>query len=73
MVTFVAQVGAWGLLLAEKPLLQRLDPDTRARVLGVLGGLILLGFLLVALVWLGGAGHSAVHPPGRTDQRAADP
>ena len=45
------------LLLAQevpqKPLIMRLDGATRAKVLAALAGLIILGFLLVALTWLG--------------------
>lgn len=42
---------------AEKqaePLLTRLDPATRAKVLMALLGLVLVGLSLVALAWLGG-------------------
>jgi hypothetical protein len=39
---------------AEKqPLLLRLDGATRAKVLAALAGLVMLGFLLVVLTWLG--------------------
>ena len=43
------------LLAAEQPqtLLTRLDPSVRAKVLAALAGLIILGFGMVALVWLG--------------------
>lgn len=44
------------LLAAEetsKPLILRLDGGTRAKVLATLAGLIILGFLLIALTWLG--------------------
>lgn len=45
------------LLLAQeapqKPLIMRLDGGRRAIVLAALAGLIILGFLLVALTWLG--------------------
>jgi hypothetical protein len=45
------------LLLAEevpkKPLILRLDGATRAKVLAALAGLIILGFLLIVLTWLG--------------------
>ncbi|QDU31523.1 hypothetical protein ETAA8_66820 [Anatilimnocola aggregata] len=52
-----AAVGFW--LLAQEqvqqpqPLLMRLDGATRARVLAALAALILLGFLLMTLAWLG--------------------
>jgi hypothetical protein len=35
------------------PLIQRLDGQTRARVLAALAGLIILGFAMVLLTWLG--------------------
>lgn len=35
------------------PLIKRLDGATRAKVLAALAGLIILGFGMVALVWLG--------------------
>jgi len=37
----------------ETPL-GRLPPQTRAMVLAALAGLIILGFAMIALVWLGG-------------------
>ena len=47
---------AFPFLLAQEkqPLIQRLDGATRAKVLAALGGLIILGFALVLLTWLGG-------------------
>jgi hypothetical protein len=43
------------LLAQDKPQtpLSRLDPQTRAKVLAALAGLIILGFGMVALAWLG--------------------
>lgn len=45
------------LLLAQeapnKPLILRLDGATRAKVLAALAALIILGFLMIALTWLG--------------------
>ena len=40
---------------AEKkgPLIGRLDDQTRTKVLAALAGLVILGFLLLALVWMG--------------------
>jgi hypothetical protein len=35
------------------PLIKRLDGPTRAKVLAALAGLVILGFGMVALVWLG--------------------
>jgi len=35
------------------PLILRLDGATRAKVLAALAGLIILGFLMIALTWLG--------------------
>jgi hypothetical protein len=47
----------WLLAAEEKqaaPLLMRLDPAVRAKVLMALLGLVLVGLLLVAMAWLGG-------------------
>ena len=44
------------LLLAEeasKPVIMRLDPGRRATVLAAIAGLIILGFLMIVLTWLG--------------------
>lgn len=38
---------------APQPLIKRLDGATRAKVLAALAGLIILGFGMVALIWLG--------------------
>ncbi len=38
---------------ATKPLIMRLDGATRAKVLAAFAGLIILGFLLIGLTWLG--------------------
>ncbi len=38
---------------AAQPLIKRLDGARRAKVLAALAGLILLGFGMVALIWLG--------------------
>jgi hypothetical protein len=52
---YLPSAGGW-IALAEqaRPPLQRLDPVTRAKVLAALAGLVILGFGLVVLVWLGG-------------------
>jgi hypothetical protein len=46
----------WFLFAAEQkvPLIQRLDPKTRVKVLAALTGLVILGFAMVLLTWLGG-------------------
>ncbi|HEY2414574.1 MAG TPA: hypothetical protein VGI40_20170 [Pirellulaceae bacterium] len=36
-----------------KPLIKRLDDATRAKVLATMAGLIILGFAMVLLTWLG--------------------
>jgi hypothetical protein len=41
------------LLLAEEMPLKKLDGATRAKVLSALAGLIILGFALALLIWLG--------------------
>ena len=39
---------------AKKPVILQLDGAMRARVLATLAGLVILGFLMVTLAWLGG-------------------
>lgn len=39
---------------SQQPLLRRLPPQDRARVLAALAGLVILGFALVLLAWWGG-------------------
>ena len=46
------QATAWADV-APQPLIKRLDGPTKAKVLAALAGLIILGFGLVALIWLG--------------------
>ena len=48
----LAAATAWADL-APPPLIKRLDGPTRAKVLAALAGLIILGFGIVALIWLG--------------------
>ena len=37
----------------KQPLIKKLDGPTRAKVLAALAGLVILGFAMVALAWLG--------------------
>jgi hypothetical protein len=37
----------------QAPAIKRMDDATRAKVLAALAGLIILGFAMVALIWLG--------------------
>ncbi len=54
MVKLWALVTGGFVVAQEKQLpLDRLDPATRAKVLAALAGLIILGFAMIALVWLG--------------------
>ena len=41
------------LLADHEPLIKRLDDPTRAKVLAALAGLVILGFAMVLLTWLG--------------------
>ena len=45
----------WWLGAAEgaQPLIRKLEPAMRAKVLAALAGLVILGFALMALAWLG--------------------
>jgi hypothetical protein len=51
-----APLAVWPLAAAEQaePLLMRLDPANRAKVLMALLALVLVGMGLVALAWIGG-------------------
>ena len=44
---------AMSVLAQHSPLVKRVDDATRAKVLAGLAGLIILGFALVLLTWLG--------------------
>ena len=46
-------VGAAALGQESVPLIKRLDDPTRVKVLAALAGLIILGFAVVLLTWLG--------------------
>ena len=50
-IVVVAATTAWADV--PPPLIKRLDGATRARVLAALAGLIILGFAMVLLAWLG--------------------
>ena len=43
----------WIVVAAEQPLILRLEPQDRVRVLAALAAVILLGFALVAFAWWG--------------------
>jgi hypothetical protein len=65
-------LSAW-LPLAQQRLIDRLDDPTRAKVLAALAALVLLGFLMLALVWLGArftrrymASQASCEPPRKT-------
>jgi hypothetical protein len=51
VLTLIDRCGA--LLGQQVPLIKRLDDPTRAKVLAALAGLIILGFAVVLLTWLG--------------------
>ena len=48
----LVEVAAWADV-AQVPAIKRMDDATWAKVLAALAGLIILGFAMVALVWLG--------------------
>ena len=50
-----ATIFAWpaAALADPEPLIKRLDDPTRAKVLAALAGLVILGFAMVLLTWLG--------------------
>ena len=54
LTIFKVWLGQWLVLGQGEPLIRRLDPATRVKVLAALAGLIILGFGMVMLTWLGG-------------------
>jgi len=50
-ITLTLAQAAWADV--PPPLIKRLDDPTRAKVLAALAGLIILGFAMVLLTWLG--------------------
>lgn len=53
MMALLLVVGSNATAWADAAPIQRMDGATRARVLAALAGLIILGFGMIALVWLG--------------------
>jgi hypothetical protein len=59
---------------AEQPLILRLDPEDRVRVLAGLAAVIILGFALVLLAWWGArATRRYMNRPPRTRRHADSP
>lgn len=66
----------WILAQQTEPLIRRLDPQTRAKVLAALAGLIILGFAMVLLVWLGGRAtrrYMGIEPKSRRREPQVNP
>ena len=53
IAAWIVVVGAGAPVRAEVAPIQRMDGATKARVLAALAALIILGFGMIALVWLG--------------------
>jgi hypothetical protein len=75
MVNWLGDPNGWlgGMLLAQQKaqtLLTRLDSERRAKVLAALAGLIILGFGLVALAWLGARFTRRYMNQGTDDNRS---
>jgi hypothetical protein len=76
-------VTLWLFAQQTEPLIRRLDPQTRAKVLAALAALVILGLALVLLVWLGaratrrymnsGRPASSTRPHGSPDDWADKP
>ncbi len=67
---------AWLLAQQTEPLIRRLDPQMRAKVLAALAGLIILGFAMIALVWLGGRAtrrYMGIEPMPRRREPGVNP
>ena len=86
VIRSLAALAVWAapLLAAEEkqPLLKRLDPATRAKVLAALAALLILGFTMIVLIWLGGRftrryinldSRRRQQPPPNPDDWAAKP
>ena len=52
MAAVCARLAAADVALEPKPLIDRLDESTRAKVILALAGLVLLGVLMMGLTWL---------------------
>jgi hypothetical protein len=66
----------WLLAQQTQSVLERLDPQARAKVLAALAGLIILGFGMIALVWLGGRAtrrYMGIEPQPRRRTPAVNP
>ncbi|MCA9119088.1 MAG: hypothetical protein H6822_23295 [Planctomycetaceae bacterium] len=67
---------AWLFAQQTEPLIRRLDPQTRAKVLAALAGLIILGMAMIALTWLGGRAtkrYMGISPKSRRRESDLDP
>ncbi|MBI2481755.1 MAG: hypothetical protein HYV60_24865 [Planctomycetia bacterium] len=53
-MSFYVFASPWILAQQAEPLIRRLDPQMRAKVLAAFAGLIILGLAMIVLVWLGG-------------------
>ncbi len=66
----------WILAQQAEPLIRRLDPQMRAKVLAALAGLIILGLAMIALVWLGGRAtkrYMGIEPKSRRREPDVNP
>jgi purine-cytosine permease-like protein len=52
-ISWISVFGSTAVADEAQPLIKRLDDATRAKVLAALAGLIILGFAMVLLTWLG--------------------
>lgn len=66
----------WLFAQQTEPLIRRLDPQMRAKVLAALAGLIILGMAMVALAWLGGRAtkrYMGIEPKSKRREPALNP
>jgi len=66
----------WILAQQAEPLIRRLDPQMRAKVLAALAGLVILGIAMIVLVWLGGRAtrrYMGIEPMARRRQPQVNP
>jgi hypothetical protein len=75
MAHWIDQFGALDrqvLLVAQaaEPAIKRLDPATRSKVLATLAGLIILGFAMMLLAWLGSKATRRYMSSGNTRSTA---
>jgi hypothetical protein len=64
---------SWGVLAQNaEPLIRRLEPATRVKVLAALAAFIILGVAMMLLTWLGARATRRYMRQGKTDGSSTD-